>query len=70
MLVALTVLIAAGFVFAEWQPVGNGTGSAKITMLEQNAARTVFEVTVPGVEITPVVVEGEQFSQLTLPGEV
>ncbi|OYD14403.1 hypothetical protein CH330_08750, partial [candidate division WOR-3 bacterium JGI_Cruoil_03_51_56] len=42
----------------------------KVTILENNSQSTVFEVTVPGVEITPVVVEGEQFSQLTLPGEV
>ncbi len=68
--VVLSVLVAAGLVFAEWQPVAGDRGSADLTVLEQSAARTVRELSSPGVEVTPVDAEGEVFSQLSLPGDV
>ena len=69
-LAALSVLVLVGSAHAGWQPVAGGTGGAYITVLEQNAGRTVFEVSVPGLELTPVITEKGKFSRLSLPGEV
>lgn len=68
--VVLVVLLAFGTVRADWLPVAGGTGGARVTLLEQNATRTVFEVTIPGLEANAVNVNGEYFTQLSLPGEV
>ncbi len=64
----LTVLLAVGFVFAEWHEVAGGSGKARVRILEQNNTGTTFEVTVPGVEITTKEVDGEEFAVVTLPG--
>ena len=68
MVAVLTVLLAVGFVFAEWHEVAGGTGEVRVEILEQNASRTVFEVVVPGVEITTKEVDGEEFAVIELPG--
>ena len=67
-LTVLTVLLAVGFVFAEWHEVAGGTGDAQVRILEQSNTGTTFEVVVPGVEITAKEVDGEEFSVVTLPG--
>ncbi|MEO0081181.1 MAG: C25 family cysteine peptidase [candidate division WOR-3 bacterium] len=67
---AFALLLVAGLASASWLPVAGGTGGARIAILEQNASRTVFEVTVPGLEQTPVAVESEHFVDIGLPGEV
>ncbi|UCG42626.1 MAG: hypothetical protein JSU73_12315 [candidate division WOR-3 bacterium] len=69
-LVALTVLAAAGIGYAEWQPLGSGTGSARISVLKNNVSQTVFEVSIPGLDISPVTAEGNEYSKLSLPGDV
>ena len=68
LVVLLTLAVTAGF--AAWQSAGGPQGSAKITILEQSPSGTTFEVTVPGVEVTPTTVDGRTFSLLGLPGEV
>ena len=67
---ALAVLLAAGLAVADWMSAGGAAGSADVTILEQNTTGTTFEVTVPGVEVTPTVVDGREFSVVNLPGEV
>ena len=51
-LAALTALAVLGIVRAEWRPVGPGTGSARISILENSTAGTVFEVSVPGLDVS------------------
>ena len=67
---AMAVLLAVGLTFANWMSVGGSAGSAQVTILDQNTSGTTFEVTVPGVEVTPTVAEGKEFSTVNLPGEV
>ncbi len=68
--VAAFALLAATSAFGTWYSVGGEAGSAKVTIVEQSFGRTTFEVTVPGVEVAVEVVKGEEFSRVTLPGEV
>lgn len=67
---AMAVLMAVGLSLANWMSVGGSTGSAKVTILDQTTGGTTFEVTVPGVEVTPTVADGKEFSMVNLPGEV
>ncbi|MCX6843897.1 MAG: C25 family cysteine peptidase, partial [candidate division WOR-3 bacterium] len=67
---AMAVLLAVGLTFANWLSVGGSAGSAKVTILDQTTRGTTFEVTVPGVEVTPTVADGREFSMVNLPGEV
>ena len=69
-LAALALLAAAGIAYAEWRPVGPGSGSARVSILENSTSRTVFEVSVPGLDVSPVSVEGDEYSRLSLPGDV
>ncbi len=69
-LVALTLLAVSGSAYARWQPLGPGNGSARISILENTASQTVVEVSVPGLDISPVMAGGNEFSKLSLPGDV
>ncbi len=66
----LTVFIVSSISMAEWISANGATGAPKITILEQNSSRTVFEVTVPGVEINRTVIDNEEFALINLPNEV
>ena len=67
---AMAVLVAVGLTPANWMSVGGDAGRARVTILEQNTFGTTFEVTVPGVEVTPTTADGNAFSMINLPGEV
>ena len=67
---AVAVLLAVGLTLADWMSVGGSAGGAKVTILDQNTTGTTFEVTVPGVEVTPTLADGREFSTVNLPGEV
>jgi hypothetical protein len=67
---AIVVLLAGSFALADWMSAGGASGSAQVTILEQSASGTTFEVSVPGVEVTPTAADGQRFSTVNLPGEV
>ncbi len=70
MRIVLAALLAVTTASAAWQSTGGPEGSARITILDQSTRGTTFEVVVPGVEVTPMTAEGNEFSLVTLPGEV
>ena len=53
---------------AVWIDFGTGVSEAKVTILEQSNSHTMFEVTIPGIEVEQVEVEGRAYSRLTVPG--
>jgi hypothetical protein len=53
---------------SEWHEIAGGTGNACVTILSQSAGSTTFEVTVPGIEITPETADAEVFDRLSIPG--
>ncbi len=70
MMGALAIILAFSVGQAGWISVNGATGSPKISILEQSSNGTTFEITVPGLETDRVVVAGEEFVSLHLPGEV
>lgn len=70
LLTMLIVSCCAGTASARWQPVAGDAGGANIEVVEQSRTRTIVNVTLPGIEITPVVVAGRVFEQLSIPGDV
>jgi hypothetical protein len=66
----LVLAVAASIAGAEWLGISSTATAPQITILEQNPGYTVFEVTVPGVEVERTVVDGEEFAVINLPNEV
>jgi hypothetical protein len=65
----LMVSLGAGLLHAEWHQLGAATGRhATVTIVEQSSAGTVFEVLVPGVEVSPADAGGERFVSVAVPG--
>jgi len=68
LLVMLTAAVAVGTGYAEWIELTPGLDRAKVTILEQSATGTTYEVTVPGVKLTSENVDGEEFTRIHVPG--
>ncbi len=67
----LVVLVAAIAVMpanAEWYEAAGGSGDARVAILEQSAAGTTFEVTIPGFEAIPVATDSGQYQNLSIRG--
>jgi len=65
---ASTVLLAAGLAQAAWIDLG-GPEPVSVRLLEDDGSRSVIEITVGGIEATPVAIEGAIYNQISLPGE-
>jgi len=66
--VAAIAVIVISVATGEWIGFGSDVSKAKVIILEQSASGTTFEVTVPGVEVTPVELGGVSYNQLSIPG--
>lgn len=69
-LVVLAAVFAVGIGRAEWLSINGEVGRPQVTIVEQSSNRTIFEVSMPGVELDRVTVDNQEFVQLNLPGEV
>ncbi len=69
-LITLGVVLAFALSSGEWLTLSGTTGAVQVKILEQSASGTTFEVTVPGIEVTRTVVDGEEYAILNLPGDV
>jgi len=62
--------LAAGAASAAWISTGGVDGErAVVRMLDSAEERMLIEVTVPGFDATPVVIDGRTYYQIQLPGE-
>ncbi|MCR4423184.1 MAG: C25 family cysteine peptidase [candidate division WOR-3 bacterium] len=66
----LMAIFAIGIGQTEWLAVNGAPGVPAVKILEQSSRSTTFEVTVPGLELERVAVDGQEFVRLNLPGEV
>ena len=67
-IVSVFAFILAGSGLAAWYQAAGGAGQARVDILDQSAAGTTFEVTVPGVEVSVEHRDGRDFSRVTFPG--
>ncbi len=68
--VFVVLLIVAGITFGEWLGAGKISSPPQVTVVTHTTDYTTLEITVPGLELSRTVVEGEEFVVLNLPGEV
>jgi hypothetical protein len=67
-LALVVVVFSFTIASAEWFEVAGGTGGVQLEVLQGTPDATVLMVTVPGAEMTEVMVEGERFTKIEVPG--
>jgi hypothetical protein len=69
-LVAIAAVLSVGTVYGGWLPPDSAGKQVRVEIVEQNANQTVFDLFVPAVETTTVVIDGGEFTRLTILGVV
>ncbi|KPL07935.1 hypothetical protein AMJ86_02395 [bacterium SM23_57] len=70
--VFMSIVTIAGFCFGEWIEIGHAVGSEPIssTVLRSDDIRTDFTVSVHGLNSENIVINGDAYSRLSIPGEI